>query len=64
MPGVGLGTLRQHDLRPEAAHPLRPKDVYEAFPRFDDKPLLWSQTVVQNDLLRHCNSGDFGIAAS
>jgi hypothetical protein len=62
--GVGLGTLRQHGLLPEAARPLRAKDVYEAFLRFDDKPLIWSQAVVQESLLRFCNSGDFGIAAS
>lgn len=62
--GIGLATLRQHGLLPEAARPLRAKDVYEAFLRFDDKPLIWGQAVVQDSLLRFCASGDFGIAAS
>lgn len=62
--GIGLGTLRQHGLLPEPARPLRAKDVYEAFLRFDDKPLIWSPAVVQDSLLRFCASGDFALAAS
>lgn len=64
MKGVGLGTLRQHGLLPEPARPLRTKDVYEAFLRFDDKPMVWKQSAVQDSLLRYCLNGDFAIAAS
>lgn len=62
--GVGLGTLRTHSLLPDPTRSIRTKDVYEAFLRFDDKPMIWKQSTVQDSLLRYCQTGDIAIAAS
>jgi len=60
---VGLNTLRNNNLLPTLTHALRTKDVYEAFLRFDDKPMILHQDAVSNSLLRYCQNGEFCIAA-
>lgn len=37
---VGLGTLKNNNLLPAAGNTVRIKDVYEAFLRFDDIPMI------------------------
>lgn len=60
---VGLGLLRSNNLLPTTDTPLRTKDVYEAFIRFDDKPMITGLSAIQTSLLRYCANGDFCIAA-
>ena len=60
---VGLNTLRNNNLLPTSTHSLRVKDVYEAFLRFDDKPMITHQDAVSNSLLRYCQNGEFCIAS-
>ena len=45
-------------------NPIKTKDVYEAFIRFDDKPMITGINAVQESLLRFCINGDFCIASS
>lgn len=60
---IGLGLLRKNNLFPTVENPIRTKDVYEAFIRFDDKPMITSLDAVQNSILKYCNNGEYGIAA-
>lgn len=60
---VGLGPLRKSNLFPTVDTPIRAKDIYEAFIRFDDKPMITGIRAVQDSLLRYCNNGEFAIAS-
>lgn len=60
---VGLGTLRNNNLLPTIERAVKVKDVYEAFLRFDDKPLITNQDAVQKSLQKYCYEGAFAIAA-
>lgn len=60
---VGLNTLRNNNLLPTPTQAIRVKDLYEAFLRFDDKPMITNQAAVANSLLRYCQNGEFCIAA-
>lgn len=61
---VGLGTLRNNNLLPTLDEPpIKAKDIYEAFLRFDDKPKITSVEAVQKSLLKYCYEGHFCIAS-
>lgn len=60
---VGLTTLRKHNLLPAPGAPLRVSDIYEAFLRFDDKPMVAGPDAVSRSLLRYQAEGVFGIAS-
>ncbi|HXG91829.1 MAG TPA: DUF499 domain-containing protein [Blastocatellia bacterium] len=59
---VGLGTLKNNNLLPTETQPIKAKDVYEAFIRFDDKPMVTGVEAVQKSLLKYCYEGNFCIA--
>jgi hypothetical protein len=59
---VGLGTLRNNNLLP-GEHPIRAKDVYEAFIRFDDKPMITGIDAVSKSIQRYCLNGEYCIAS-
>lgn len=60
---VGMGTLKRHNLFPTPDTPIKAKDVYEAFLRFDDKEIITDVTAIQNSLLKYCNNGEMVIAS-
>jgi predicted AAA+ superfamily ATPase len=60
---VGLGILKSNNLLPTKENPIKTKDIYEAFIRFDDKPMITGINAVQNSLQRYCTNGDFCIAS-
>jgi hypothetical protein len=60
---VGLGLLRKNNLLPTPDMPVKVKDAYEAFLRFDDKPMITGTNAVQNSILRYCQNGAFAIAS-
>lgn len=60
---IGLGTLRQNNLLPQPNKPIAAKSIYEAFLRFDDKPMITGEEAVNKSLLRYCDSGEYGIGA-
>ena len=60
---VGLGTLNTNNLLPEVDAPLRVKDVYEAFLRFDDKPMIVGKDAITRSLQRYCTRGEFAIGS-
>ncbi len=61
--GIGFQLLIDLKLLPGPEKAMRVKDVYEAFLRFDDKPMISGIDAVQSSLLRYCNTGQLAIAA-
>jgi len=59
---VGLNTLRTHNLIPIIGQSIKVKDAYEAFLRFDDKPMITNTEAISKSLLRYCVNGEFCIA--
>lgn len=60
---VGLGTLRNNNLLPTLENPVKVKDIYEAFIRFDDKPMITDAEAIKKSLQKYCYEGQFCIAA-
>lgn len=60
---VGFGILRNNNLLPTEETPVKTKDIYEAFIRFDDKPMISGVNAIQTSLLRYCTNGEFCIAS-
>ncbi len=61
--GIGLNTLRTQNLLPTPEQSIRVKDIYEAFLRFDDKPMVSGTSALTQSLLRYCTDGKFCIAS-
>lgn len=59
---IGLSTLRMNNLLPTLDHPIKTKDIYEAFLRFDDKPMITGKEAVSRSLQKYCANGEFCIA--
>ncbi len=59
---VGIGVLRKNSLLPTGETPIKCKDLYEAFLRFDDKPMITGIDSVNRSLLKYCINNEFGIA--
>jgi predicted AAA+ superfamily ATPase len=59
---VGLNTLRKNNLLPTPERAVNVKDLYEAFLRFDDKPMLTGPDAIAKSLSRYCYNGEFCIA--
>lgn len=60
---VGLSELKRQNLLPTPDAPIRAKDVYEAFLRYDDKPMIANAAAVQDSIARFCTEGQFAIAS-
>jgi hypothetical protein len=48
---------------PTVETPVKTKEIFEAFLRFDDKPMISGVSAVQTSLLRYCTNGEFCIAS-
>ncbi len=60
---VGSSLLRNHNLLPTTGHPIKAKDVYEAFLRFDDKPMITNPSAVANSIVKYVHNGEFAAAS-
>jgi hypothetical protein len=60
---IGLETLRKNNLLPTADRSITAKEVYEAFIRFDDKPMITDADAVRKSLIKYCYEGAFCIAS-
>ncbi len=60
---IGLLILQKHNLLPTAETPIKAKEVYEAFIRFDDKPMITEAEAVRKSLMKYCYEGQFCIAS-
>lgn len=59
---VGLGTLKTNNLLPTPEQAIRAKDVYEAFIRYDDKPMVVGPEAVAKSIQKYCTNGEYCIA--
>ncbi|WP_341228317.1 DUF499 domain-containing protein [uncultured Arcticibacterium sp.] len=59
---IGLNTLRKNNLLPTAEQSVKAKDIYEAFLRFDDKPMITNAESVTQSLRKYCENGAYTIA--
>jgi len=60
---VGSSLMRNHNLLPAPGHPIKAKDVYEAFLRFDDKPMITNPSAVANSIVKYVHNGEFAAAS-
>lgn len=60
--GVGFGKLQEVNLIPTVENPVRVKDIYEAFLRYNDKPMITGVQAIQTSLLRLCNGRQVAVA--
>jgi hypothetical protein len=60
---VGKNLLSEHNLLPTPDRDIKAKDVYEAFIRFDDKPMITGKEAIAQSLQRLCVNGDCCIAS-
>lgn len=60
---VGINLLRNNNLLPTIDTPIKVRDVYETFLRFDDKPMITGPEAVAFSLLRFCETNEFCIAS-
>jgi hypothetical protein len=60
---VGLNLLTKNNLLPTIETPIKAKEVYETFIRFDDKPMITGADAVAKSLLRYCTNKEFCIAS-
>jgi predicted AAA+ superfamily ATPase len=58
---VGLGLLKSINLIPTIDNPINANAVYEAFVRFDDKPMITGPDAIKASLDRYCSQGEFAI---
>ncbi len=59
---LGLNTLRNNNLLPSPERAVKAKDIYEAFLRFDDKPMITGQDAVAKSIQKYCYNGEYCIA--
>lgn len=59
---VGLNLLKNNNLLPTIETPIKARDVYETFLRFDDKPMITGTEAVSKSLLRYCTNNEICIA--
>lgn len=59
---IGRAVLSANNLLPKPEAPVRVKDIYEAFLRFDDKPMISGQAAVVKTVNRYCSEGLFNVA--
>jgi hypothetical protein len=59
---VGLSTLKNNNLLPTPSQAIKAKDIYEAFLRFDDKPMVTGPEAVSRSIQKYCTNGEYCIA--
>jgi hypothetical protein len=59
---VGLSTLKNNNLLPTQEQSIKAKDIYEAFLRFDDKPMITGAEAVSKSIQKYCTNGEYCIA--
>jgi hypothetical protein len=60
---IGRGILSKHNLLPTLDNPIRVRDFYEAFLKFDDKPMISGSEAVIQTVNRYCSEGLFNVAS-
>lgn len=59
---VGRRTLDDNNLLPTVETPIPVKVVYEAFLKFDDKPMISGPEAIERSIRKYCDAGVFNVA--
>ena len=51
---IGLNIINRNGLMPTVEKPVKVNDVYEAFVRFDDKPMILNAEAITDTVNRYC----------
>ena len=60
---VGRKTLADNNLLPTVDTPIPVKIVYEAFLKYDDKPMISGPEAIERSIRKYCELGLFNVAA-
>lgn len=60
---VGRKTLADNNLLPTVETPIPVKLVYEAFLKYDDKPMISGPEAIEHSVRKYCEQGLFNVAA-
>lgn len=59
---IGKGILKSNNLFPDVNKPIKVKDIYDAFLRYDDKPMITGPGAVIDCVNKYCSEGAFNVA--
>lgn len=58
---IGLNIINRHGLMPTVENPVKVNDLYEAFLRFDDKPMILNAEAITETVNRYCEEGMWNV---
>ena len=58
---IGLNVINRNGLMPTVEKPVKVNDVYEAFLRFDDKPMILNAEAITDTVNRYCDEGMWNV---
>lgn len=60
---IGLNVISRNGLMPTVEKPVKVNDLYEAFLRFDDKPMILNAEAITDTVNRYCEEGMWNVGA-
>lgn len=58
---IGLNIINRHGLMPTVEKPVKVYDLYDAFLRFDDKPMILNAEAITDTVNRYCEEGMWNV---
>lgn len=58
---IGLNVINRNGLMPTVEKPVKVNDLYEAFLRFDDKPMILNAEAITDTVNRYCEEGMWNV---
>lgn len=58
---IGLNIINKNGLMPTVEKPVKVSDLYEAFLRFDDKPIILNANAVTDTVNKYCSEGMWNV---
>ena len=58
---IGLNVISRNGLMPTVEKPVKVNDLYEAFLRFDDKPMILNAEAITDTVNRYCEEGMWNV---
>ena len=58
---IGMNVINRNGLMPTVEKPVKVNDVYEAFLRFDDKPMILNVDAVKDTVNKYCEEGAWNV---
>ena len=58
---IGLNIINRNGLMPTVEKPVKVNDLYEAFLRFDDKPMILNADAITDTVNKYCEEGTWNV---